>query len=153
MFHYGVFYNIDRCPADGINSFSNHFWKSKMKVYEIGSLTHYQWPTWAGDGFEEDEPQELWQRLPKSLRNIALEEVRVGNTIYGISENHARDIIEVSFAEGPLVSRKSDKSIRIHTEPGPDYSAPPWVKATYKDISGGCSLRFADPEFEESDCD
>ncbi len=119
-----------------------------MKVLELGSTTHYAELTWLDDGFVEDAPQKLWRRLPESLREIALEEIRHGNRTEGILENRERKIVLLSFREGPLVRREGDESLRVHTKHVYGIYCYDGTNATYEDVVSGCFLAFDDPEYE-----
>ena len=121
-----------------------------MKIIELGSTTQYDNPTWIGDGFAEDVPQELWRRLPESLRKTALEEISHGNKIEAILENRGRNIVLISFREGPLVDRESDESLRIYTEHAYGNYCYDGTKATYEDVESGCFLAFEDPEYDDT---
>lgn len=122
-----------------------------MKINRIGSTTQYDEPTWIGDGFAEDVPQALWRRLPESLRKIALVEISYGNKIESILENRERNIVLISFREGPLVNRENDESLRIYTEHAHGNYCYDGTKATYEDVESGCFLAFEDPNYDDTD--
>lgn len=86
-----------------------------MRVHDLGTTTQYDSPTWNGNGFAEEIPQALWNRLPESLRKIALEEIHLGNAPEFILENRERDIVLLALKTGPLIDRKSNNVVKVHT--------------------------------------
>jgi hypothetical protein len=120
-----------------------------MRVNELGSAVEYIGPTWNGDGFLEERANELWKRLPESLRTIAIEEIKRGNTPKTILENKEQNIILLSFHGGPSTRRQNDQTLRIHTVHQYGNYCYDGTMATYEDIQTGCFLAFDDPQYEE----
>lgn len=71
-----------------------------MRVHNLGSTTQYEFPEWTGDGFVEEIPQSLWNRLPELLRKIVIEEIHVGNATESILENRERGIVLLGLKWG-----------------------------------------------------
>jgi hypothetical protein len=116
-----------------------------METIELGTTTQYSEPTWTGGGFAELEAQNLWLRLPNSLRMIALEEIAHGNTVESVLDNRLRGIVLLCFSRGPLGSGSTDQSIRVHTEHDYGNYCYDGTAATYEDLASGCFLAFGDP--------
>jgi hypothetical protein len=121
-----------------------------MFVHDLGTTTQYASVTWTGNGFAEECPQALWQRLPESLRKIVLEEIRLGNVPVSILENRERNIVLLSLKTGPLSDRESDHVIKVHARHEYGNYCYDGTKATYEDIQTGCFLTFEDPNYEEA---
>ncbi len=121
-----------------------------MKIQNLGSTVQYDNPTWNGCGFVEEKPNELWVRLPKTLKNIALEEIKNGNSPISILENKERNIVLLSFENGPLIKRRESKAIRVHTSHQYGNYCYDGTKATFEDTESGCFLSFEDPEYDEA---
>lgn len=121
-----------------------------MRAHDLGTTTQYDSLAWTGDGFAEELPQALWQRLPESLKKIALEEIHLGNAPESILENRERDIVVLSLKTGPLIERMSDDVINVHTRHEYGNYCYDGTKATYEDNQTGCFIAFEDPNYEEA---
>ncbi|ERS84824.1 hypothetical protein Q672_17990 [Marinobacter sp. EVN1] len=120
-----------------------------METHNLGSTRQYNQPTWTGAGFVEAPAQELWERLPELLRDIALEEIRSGNKPIGILENQERGIVLLSLAKGPLIPRDTDERVIVHTHHEYGNYCYDGTTATYEDAQSGSFLSFEDPEYED----
>ena len=78
-------------------------------------------------------------------------EISYGNKIESILENRERNIVLISFREGPLVNRENDESLRIYTEHAHGNYCYDGTKATYEDVESGCFLAFEDPNYDDTD--
>lgn len=121
-----------------------------MEVHNLGSTIQYDNPTWNGDGFAEEHPNQLWRRLPNSLREIAVEEIRQGNYPDSILGDMERNIVLLSFKRGPVIQRQENQTLRIHTKHQYGNYCYDGTKATYEDIQSGCFLAFGDPDYDET---
>ena len=121
-----------------------------MRIHDLGSTVQYDDPTWNGDGFSEERPNELWTRLPHSLKAIAVEEIRRGNNPKSILENKEKNIVLLSFRAGPTIQRQESQTLRIYTAHQYGNYCYEGTKATYEDIQTGCFLAFDDPNYDES---
>ena len=123
--------------------------KGEMRIHDLGITTQYGCPTWTGNGFVEEIPQALWNRLPESLRRIAVEEIYSGNSTESILENRERNIVLLALRTGPLIDRKSDSVVKVHTWHECGNYCYDGTKATSEDIKTGCFLAFEDPDYKE----
>ena len=121
-----------------------------MNVIELGTTTAYEGPTWTGEGFAEEVANELWRRLPQSMKKITHEEIDCGNEISGILENREHNIVVLSFREGPMIDRASADSLVVHTRHSFGNYCYDGTKATYEDMETGCFLAFDDPEYDDT---
>lgn len=121
-----------------------------MEILITGSTVQYDNPSWSGCCFVEEKPNELWLRLPQTLKNIALEEIRNGNTPISILENKERNNVLLSFEKGPLIQINESKSLRIHTVHQYGNYCYDGTKATFEDVDSGCFLSFEDPEYDKA---
>lgn len=121
-----------------------------MRVHNFGSTVQYDNPTWNGHGFSERSPNELWRRLPESLKAIAVEEIRQGNNPKSILENKERNIVLLSFRGGPSIQRQESQTLRIHNAHQYGNYCYDGTNATYDNIQTGYFLAFDEPNDEES---
>lgn len=122
-----------------------------MRVHNLGTTTQYEFPEWTGNGFVEEIPQSLWDRLPERLRKIVLEEIHVGNATESMLENRERGIVLLTLKMGPLIDRKSSNAVKVHTRHEYGNYCYDGTKATYEDIKTGCFLAFNDPDYVEEE--
>ncbi len=120
-----------------------------METFEMGTTTEYINPTWVGSGFEENDPQLLWRRLPQNLMQIALQEVDKGNLILSILENRDRGILALCFREGPLTEPVNKDSLQVHTKHKYGNYCYDDKNMTYEDLETGCFLIFSDPDYDD----
>ena len=120
-----------------------------METHNLGPTKQYTRPTWTGDGFIEVAAQDLWERLPESLRTIALFEIRSGNKPISILENQETQVVLLSLAKGPLIPRNSDDRIIVHTHHEYGNYCYDGTTATYEDVQSGSFLSFENPEYED----
>lgn len=123
-----------------------------MRVQNLGSTVEFDEITWNKGGFAERRPNELWERLPDSLKAIAIEEIERGNNARSILENKDRNIVVLSFRDAPTVERQNNHVVRIHTVHQYGNYCYDGTKVTYEDVQTGCFLAFDDPNFDESSC-
>lgn len=120
-----------------------------MRAKEIGTTTQYDFPTWTGAGFLEQDPQRLWASMPISLRSIAIQEIQHGNAPISILDNRERGIVILVFRTGPFVERQTDSVVRVHTNHLYGNYCYDGTKATYEDIETSCFLAFDDPAHKD----
>ncbi|WP_431475192.1 hypothetical protein RVM24_07485 [Marinobacter sp. KM021] len=120
-----------------------------METHNLGSTLQYTQLIWTGDGFIEAAAQDLWERLPESLRTIALCEIRSGNKPISILENQERQVVLLSLAKGPLIPRDSDERIIVHTYHEYGNYCYDGTTATYEEAQSGSFLSFENPEYED----
>lgn len=137
-------------PPEEKQAISSFRWKAIMKIHNLGSTVQYDNPVWNGCGFVEEKPNELWAKLPETLKNIAVEEIKNGNSPISILENKDQNIVLLSFKRGPLIQRNESKAIRIHTEHQYCNYCYDGTSATLEDVESGCFLSFEDPEYDEN---
>jgi hypothetical protein len=117
-----------------------------MRIIDLGdTTTQYEDPTWVGAGFDEPQPQQLWSRLPESLRRIATDEIALGNSPRGILENRRGNIVVLIFRTGPLIARTSDAQVRVHTQFDSGNYCYDDTNATFEDLETGSFLAFDEP--------
>ncbi|HSN17040.1 MAG TPA: hypothetical protein VLV87_02425 [Gammaproteobacteria bacterium] len=117
-----------------------------MEIRDLGSTIQIDGPTWNGDGFVEEYPNRLWNRLPKILRALAVEEIKAENQPASMLDNKDRGIVLLAFRSGPLKPISEDASIRVHSRHAYGNYCYDDTKATYEDLESGCFLSFANPD-------
>ncbi len=120
-----------------------------MRSYDLGTTKVYEDLTWTGNGFAEKIPNRLWCRLPERLRNIAVEEICLGNVPDSILENKSRELVLLSLRGGPSITREGDEELRVHTRHDDGNYCYDGTLCTYEDRDSGCFLAFDDPDYVE----
>lgn len=115
----------------------------------MSSKAQNNFPTWTGNGFMEEDFQELWLRLPLSLRQISSLEIDQGNAVTSIWENKERNIVILAFRKGPLTEPVNKNSLKIHTKHEYGNYCYDATNMTYEDLETGCFLIFDDSKYDE----
>ena len=114
---------------------------STSEIVEAGETTIVRHPSWTGTGFREPSAQAYWAELAASLQLLARAEFAAGNSATQILRNHARGIVLLGFATGPLAA--ADLSgLRVHTTHAFGNYCYDGTRCTIEDPATGCFVAF-----------